>query len=324
MKRPTIKDIAVKAKVSPATVSRAINNNSRISKDTIKRVKEIAHELGYEIDKDASNLAKGNGVKRVGIFINDINEKELENSININVIYHATKKFQEFNIEYEIILDSAINNSDKNFIERKCRVRRYSDIIVFGLRDNPSILSKLDNISTNIILIDVDYRKDNINCVMVNNYEAQHHLTLRAIEKHSLNHILYIAGDTRAYVAKERLKGFEKAARDLNIKSTIVYGDFSMDFAQRFCEENDITQYDSIMCSCDIAMCGVIKYLKKNNLKKTVCGFDGSMLPKMFDYPYLTVKQNIENLMNNTVSMIKQGDYRSDFIEYRIIEHKVD
>lgn len=36
----TIKDIAQKANVSPSTVSRALNGNSRISKETVTKIKK--------------------------------------------------------------------------------------------------------------------------------------------------------------------------------------------------------------------------------------------------------------------------------------------
>ncbi|MCS7181365.1 MAG: LacI family transcriptional regulator, partial [bacterium] len=43
----TIKDIAKIAGVSKATVSKALNNKSDISKKTKKKIKKIAEEMGY-------------------------------------------------------------------------------------------------------------------------------------------------------------------------------------------------------------------------------------------------------------------------------------
>ncbi len=52
----SIVDIAKALGISPATVSRALNNNSRISEATRKRVKEKAKEMGYRHNKMASSL----------------------------------------------------------------------------------------------------------------------------------------------------------------------------------------------------------------------------------------------------------------------------
>jgi len=52
----SIVDIAKALGISPATVSRALNNNSRISEATRKRVKEKAAEMGYRHNSMASSL----------------------------------------------------------------------------------------------------------------------------------------------------------------------------------------------------------------------------------------------------------------------------
>ena len=44
----TIKDIAKHTGVSPSTVSRVMNNNPSISKETRERVLKAIQELGYE------------------------------------------------------------------------------------------------------------------------------------------------------------------------------------------------------------------------------------------------------------------------------------
>src|SRR5690606_10028199 len=52
----SIVDIAKALGISPATVSRALNNNLRISEATRKRVKEKAMEMGYRHNSMASSL----------------------------------------------------------------------------------------------------------------------------------------------------------------------------------------------------------------------------------------------------------------------------
>ena len=54
----TINDVAKKANVSPSTVSRVLNNNSRISKATSQRVLKVINEMGYEPNIQARNFRK--------------------------------------------------------------------------------------------------------------------------------------------------------------------------------------------------------------------------------------------------------------------------
>jgi len=54
--RPNSLDIACRAGVSQATVSRALRGSPLVSEATRQRVEEIARELNYKVDKSASNL----------------------------------------------------------------------------------------------------------------------------------------------------------------------------------------------------------------------------------------------------------------------------
>ena len=54
--RPTIKDVAQRAGVSIATVSRALNDKGDVSGETRERVREVARSIGYSPDRAARSL----------------------------------------------------------------------------------------------------------------------------------------------------------------------------------------------------------------------------------------------------------------------------
>ena len=65
---PGITEVAALAKVSTATVSRALNGKGHVSEATRRRVQSAAYELGYVISANASALATGR-TKNVGVVI---------------------------------------------------------------------------------------------------------------------------------------------------------------------------------------------------------------------------------------------------------------
>ncbi|MDR2819123.1 MAG: LacI family transcriptional regulator [Desulfovibrio sp.] len=67
----TIKDIAGRIGVSPSTVSRALNADSRISDNTRKRVRSAAEELGYIPNLSARHIRRGHSWT-VGLLVPDI------------------------------------------------------------------------------------------------------------------------------------------------------------------------------------------------------------------------------------------------------------
>jgi LacI family transcriptional regulator len=67
----TIKDIASKLKMSHSTVSRALNDHWKISKETKQRVREAADQLGYVANLSA-RLIRGDAGLQVGLLVPDI------------------------------------------------------------------------------------------------------------------------------------------------------------------------------------------------------------------------------------------------------------
>ena len=56
---PTVHDVARRAGVSTATVSRALSGNGPVSDSTRARVVQAASDLAYVVSSDASSLASG-------------------------------------------------------------------------------------------------------------------------------------------------------------------------------------------------------------------------------------------------------------------------
>ncbi|HOT05234.1 MAG TPA: LacI family DNA-binding transcriptional regulator, partial [Atribacter sp.] len=67
----TIYDIAKRAGVSPATVSRALNNQNLVKEETRKKIHKIAEEMNYSPNFLARSLVKKQ-TNTIALIISDI------------------------------------------------------------------------------------------------------------------------------------------------------------------------------------------------------------------------------------------------------------
>lgn len=72
-RRPTVTDVAARAKVSTSTASRALSATQYASRDVRRRVREAAAELGYIPDLNARNLRAGTR-REVGVLVSNLRD----------------------------------------------------------------------------------------------------------------------------------------------------------------------------------------------------------------------------------------------------------
>lgn len=73
VKRPTMKDVARAAGVSPMTVSRAVSGEPGVSPDTAARVEQAIRQLGYQRNDNARNLRQKNlRTSTIGLVVDDL------------------------------------------------------------------------------------------------------------------------------------------------------------------------------------------------------------------------------------------------------------
>src|ERR671913_757015 len=71
-KEITIYDIAKKLKISPATVSRGLQDHPSISKKTKKKIFDMVDEMGYRTNHFARNLRQQE-TKTIGVIVHELN-----------------------------------------------------------------------------------------------------------------------------------------------------------------------------------------------------------------------------------------------------------
>ena len=107
----TIKDIAKKMKLSPSTVSRALNNNPRIGEKTRRQVHKYAKKMGYQPNYNAKNLTNQEA-NSVGIIF-PVNNRVVDNIFYVGILRGINEELNRRNY----VLAIAIGDSTQQVID---------------------------------------------------------------------------------------------------------------------------------------------------------------------------------------------------------------
>lgn len=205
-----IYDIASKAGVSIATVSRVLNGKGNVSEKTKEHVLKIIEEMGYTPNIFARGLGL-NSIKMVGILCSDVSD-----------IYYATAVST---IEKELRrggYDSLLCCTGDNIEDRKKSIdlllsKRVDAIILVGSTfkeksDNSHILDAAQNVP--FVMINDFIDAPNIYGVVCDDFNAVRENTAIFLEQ-GLRRIAYLY-DADTYSGALKLSGFRSAFTQLN------------------------------------------------------------------------------------------------------------
>jgi LacI family transcriptional regulator len=200
---PTIVDVALKAKVSIATVSRVANSSShKVNPATRAKVVRAIRELDYR----PNALAKGLLMKRtmtVGIIIPDIS-----NPYYAEIVRGIQDKADEDG--YAVILLNTERNQDRILKHIYFLREKSADGIVFsgGVIHDGNILSSLKELRDRVVVI--GQHKVGFPAVAIDNVGGATKAVEYLIELHH-RRIGFIGGPGRSLSTKERLSGYRSA-----------------------------------------------------------------------------------------------------------------
>lgn len=221
MKKITIKEVAKKAGVSTATVSRVLNNNYPVSDEARERVYTVIKELNYSPNAIARSL-KNNKTNLIGFVVGDIS----------NPYFMKIARVIEDDMRargYNIIM--AVTHEDEELEKKLLKVlfeKRVDSVVIAPSGSNIEELLNFINSGVNVIAIDRKVEGLNIDTVIEDNFDAAYDLTELLI-KSGHKKIAIVNGRLDVTTGAERSKGFKSAMNNNNIPiidEYLLYGNF--------------------------------------------------------------------------------------------------
>ena len=227
MRRPTIKDVAERAKVSLKTVSRVINNEPSVMQATRARVLRAVAELDYEPDPSARNL-RSNTTFVLGLVYDNPNPYHI-----IGVQNGVLSACRETGFGLQIHpCDSTSPMLAEELADWVQRSRLAGLVLTAPMSERPELVAALNarGIKTVRIIAATEDPADGA-CVFVDDRDAAYEITEHLIQ---LGHqrIGFLWGGPEHRSSGERYAGYEAALKDYGIsldKHLVIPGAYTFD-----------------------------------------------------------------------------------------------
>jgi LacI family transcriptional regulator len=292
-----IREIARRAKVSTATVSRTINRVPTVDPQLAKRVWKVVEDLGYYPNTQARALVSGKS-RIFGLIVSEITNPFFPEIV---------QAFEDIAVQhnYEILLTSTVHDPKRMELAVRRMIERRVDgvaILTFGMED--ALVEDLRFRKVPLVFVDVGPNVPGVSNIRVNYQhgirQAVHHL---AAYRHT--RIAFVTGPSELKSAMARKAAFEVAMQEIGLQvppEMIVEGDHRMEGGMRALVRlaGLPNRPTAILCSNDMTAVGVMREAYECGIviprDLSLVGFDDIRLSQ-FTTPPLTTVQMSQTLL---------------------------
>jgi LacI family transcriptional regulator len=293
---PTIRDVAARAGVAPATVSNVLTGRRRVAERRRRLVLEAVAALGYQPNHLAASLRRRQS-RTVGIVVPD-----LTNPFFAQLVHRIEALAAER--DYQILLVGSEEEESRELGRvRALLARRIDGLIVVPTRDEVSALVAQGPLLPPTVLVDRGFGRAGFDTVAADNLEACRQGTRHLLELGHRDIALLISARELANI-RDRIQGYRQALAEAGwaARERVVVGGLSVESCRAAiaAELGRARRASAIFAVTYPATLGAIKAIRGLQLNFpediSLLGFDD------FDWmtvlrPYVsTVSQPIDNM----------------------------
>ncbi len=305
----TIKDVAKKVGVTPATVSMVINNKPRISEETRRKVLAAIEELDYFPHEGARNLVlkRTNTIGVAAPFFTSYFVLETMGGIEAEVRQ----------TDYNLVLygTRGLLKNEEAVITRIARERKVDGLITMNLTLTPKQQKYFQK--NNLAVVNLESPMEGFDSVMADNrkggYDAVKYLIAQGHRR-----IAIVNGPARVAPAKSREEGYQEALREAGIK---VDSELSVPVSNFRREEgfdagNQLLTLSQpptavFVAAGDVCATGVLQAMRKQSIRvpeqMSVIGFDDQPFTELVDPALTTVRQPMVKMGARAFEILRQA-----------------
>jgi DNA-binding LacI/PurR family transcriptional regulator len=333
--KPTSFDIAFLAGVSQPTVSRALRGSPVVSLETRKRIEDIARQLNYRVDKNASNLrSQHSNTLALLLFEDPTPDDSLINPFFLSMLGSITRASARQG--YDLLI--SFQQLSGNFHEDYEDSRKADGIILLGYGDYEEYRPRLDKLveqGTHFVrwgpvLTDepgVSIGSDNAQ----GGYDVTQHLLSQGRRR-----LAFLGHATTHYPEFfDRYRGYERALMQAKVAAAstlqvdaITTEEAGFQAAKELLARD--AEFDAIVAASDLIAIGALRALQESGIEVprqvSVVGFDDIPAASLTNPPLTTVMQDTrragELLVETLLRQIAGDPVGNSVIPTRLVVRK--
>jgi len=322
--KTTLKEVALKAGVTPATVSLVLSGNKRISPETVKKVMNAVKLLQYSPNTAARALAGG----RTGII--SVMAVSFSSWYELTLLRGIEKGLEGKGYSLVQQPTGGGKEFEKKVIKEIINENKADALIVIGINKNPAEYKGFK--AGKKILVTVGEKAEGFPCISFDDYSGAYQAVKEMIATGRRRIALITGRTSRDYISSDVIKrheGYKQALRD----SGIEYDKTLVAHANNYYFEEGVRQFgklldsgarfDALFCAAgDTCAIGVIKEARNRGIKIpkdiALIGYDDIEMAQAVLPELTTVRQPVYEAGKKAVEAVmyslRSGTQAPDFV----------
>ena len=287
----TIRDVAARAGVSVATVSRVFNQKGPIRQETVRRVMDVAGEMQYVPHAGARSLST-RSTRTIGVVLPDLHGEffsEVIRGIDLAARENG----------YHLLLSGS--HADRDEMRAVVQAVRglVDGLIVMSPDLDPAALCAELPLGVRAVLLNA--KVEGRPSITIDNSAGARDV-VRHLASLGHTHLAFITGPARNADAEQRRRGFRSGARALGLECVEVAGDFTEDSGYEAAKQVLAMKPrpTAVFAANDSMAIGALSGFRDAGVRVpdgiALVGFDDIPIARFLDPPLTTVKVPIAEL----------------------------
>ncbi|QYJ17032.1 HTH-type transcriptional repressor PurR [Rubrobacter xylanophilus DSM 9941] len=295
-----MRDVARRAGVSPATVSRVLNGVPTVGEEHRRRVLRAIEELGYRPNRLASNLRRRKA-ETIGVVVSDIENPHFTQMVR--AVEDAA-----YRRGYRVLLC----NTDEEPEKQRSYLEVLADERVLGVILSPSDprgaeISRLLDLGIPVVAFDRTVADPRADAVTVDNAGGVR-LAARRLIAAGHEKIGFVGGSRSIETGAERLAGYEAAMLEAGLEPVSVEGGFRIEGGREAARRLLSEELTALIVGNNLMTIGALKALRERRVRVpndvALVAVDDPFWAELVEPPLTTLAQPVRRMADCAMEMM--------------------